>query len=154
VEKTLIEVGRTAAVHDTRGQFQDAIRHKFIDAVEQLSGRAVLAFISNHHVGPISRSKCSCSTKKRSPDAIAACSPYPSHDWSTPMPDDSRSLHGTHGDVLTAVSEGMAALLTEFYGVGPTQAKTYYSDDLVVCLLRGGFTRWNRRCSTAATGTQ
>jgi len=29
----------------------------------------------------------------------------------------------------------------EFYGVGPTQAKTYYYDDLVVCVLRGGFTR-------------
>jgi len=33
------------------------------------------------------------------------------------------------------------ALLKEFYGVGPTQAKTHYHDDLVVCLLRGGFTR-------------
>ncbi len=32
-------------------------------------------------------------------------------------------------------------LLKDFYGVGPTQAKTYYYDDLVVCLLRGGFTR-------------
>ena len=54
---------------------------------------------------------------------------------------DSHSIHGTHGDVLTAISEGMVALLKEFYGRGPTQAKTYYSDDLVVCLLRGGFTR-------------
>ena len=54
---------------------------------------------------------------------------------------DARSLHGTRGDVLTAVSEGMVALLTEYYGRGPTQAKTYYMDDLVVCLLRGGFTR-------------
>jgi uncharacterized protein YbcI len=35
----------------------------------------------------------------------------------------------------------MVALLKEFYGVGPTQAKTYYHDDLVVCLMRGGFTR-------------
>ena len=50
-------------------------------------------------------------------------------------------MHGTHGDVLTAISEGMVALLKEFYGRGPTQAKTYYHDDLVVCLLRGGFTR-------------
>jgi uncharacterized protein YbcI len=25
--------------------------------------------------------------------------------------------------------------------VGPSQAKTYYHDDLVVCLMRGGFTR-------------
>jgi uncharacterized protein YbcI len=58
------------------------------------------------------------------------------------MPDhEGRSLHGAHGDVLTAVSEGMVALLKEYYGRGPTQAKTYYMDDLVVCVLRGGFTR-------------
>ncbi|HEX6023566.1 MAG TPA: DUF2294 domain-containing protein [Solirubrobacter sp.] len=58
------------------------------------------------------------------------------------MPEaDPHSLHGTHGDVLTAVSEGMVALLKEYYGRGPSQAKTYYLDDLVVCVLRGGFTR-------------
>jgi len=54
---------------------------------------------------------------------------------------DAHSLHGTHGDVLTAVSDGMVALLKEFYGRGPSQAKTYYHDDLVVCVMRGGFTR-------------
>ena len=48
---------------------------------------------------------------------------------------------GTHGDVLTAISDGMVALLKEFYGRGPTRAKSYYEDDLVVCVLRGGFTR-------------
>ena len=46
-----------------------------------------------------------------------------------------------HGDVLTAISDGMVALLKEFYGRGPTRTKTYFEDDLVVCLLRGGFTR-------------
>jgi uncharacterized protein YbcI len=46
-----------------------------------------------------------------------------------------------HGAVLSAISDGMVALLKEYYGVGPTQAKTYYHDDLVVCVLRGGFTR-------------
>ena len=45
------------------------------------------------------------------------------------------------GAVRTAISDGMVALLKEYYGVGPSQAKTYYYDDLVVCLLRGGFTR-------------
>ena len=54
---------------------------------------------------------------------------------------DAQSIHGTRGDVLTAISDGMVALLKEYYGRGPTQAKTYYQDDLVVCLLRGGFTR-------------
>jgi uncharacterized protein YbcI len=45
------------------------------------------------------------------------------------------------GDVLTAISDGMVALLKEFYGHGPTRTKSYYADDLVVCVLRGGFTR-------------
>lgn len=56
------------------------------------------------------------------------------------MPDQSTQTHA-HGDVLTAISDGLVALLKEFYGRGPTQAKTYYHDDLVVCVLRGGFTR-------------
>ena len=42
------------------------------------------------------------------------------------MPEDAHSLHGTHGQVLTSVSEGMVAFLKEYYGRGPTQAKTYY----------------------------
>jgi uncharacterized protein YbcI len=47
----------------------------------------------------------------------------------------------SHGDVLTAISDGMVALLKEFYGRGPTRTKSYYADDLVVCVLRGGFSR-------------
>jgi uncharacterized protein YbcI len=46
-----------------------------------------------------------------------------------------------HGDMLTAISDGMVGLLKEFYGRGPTRTKTYFEDDLVVCLLRGGFSR-------------
>ena len=46
-----------------------------------------------------------------------------------------------HGDELTAISDGLVALLKEFYGRGPSQVKSYYQDDLVVCLLRGGFSR-------------
>jgi uncharacterized protein YbcI len=45
------------------------------------------------------------------------------------------------GDVRTAVSDGLVALLKEFYGRGPERTRTYVSDDLVVCLMRGGFTR-------------
>jgi uncharacterized protein YbcI len=47
----------------------------------------------------------------------------------------------SHGDVLTAISDGMVALLKEYYGRGPTRTKSYYEDDLVVCVLRGGFSR-------------
>ena len=46
-----------------------------------------------------------------------------------------------HGDVLTTISDGMVALIKEFYGRGPTRTKSYHQDDLVVCVLRGGFSR-------------
>jgi uncharacterized protein YbcI len=52
VEKTMIELQRTTIVQETRNAFQTAMQHRFIAAVEGLSGRKVLAFISNHHVGP------------------------------------------------------------------------------------------------------
>jgi uncharacterized protein YbcI len=48
------------------------------------------------------------------------------------------------GAIRTLVSDGIVALLKDYYGVGPTQAKSYYHDDMVVCLLRGGFTRVER----------
>jgi uncharacterized protein YbcI len=54
---------------------------------------------------------------------------------------DTQDPSKEHGAVLTEISDGMVALLKEYDGVGPTQAKTYYHDDLVVCVLRGGFTR-------------
>ena len=56
-------------------------------------------------------------------------------------PHNSTSTSRAHGDVLTAISDGMVGLLKEFYGHGPTRTKSYYADDLVVCVLRGGFSR-------------
>ena len=52
VEKTMIEIQRSTIVQETRNEFQNAMQDKFIKAVERLSGRNVLAFISDHHVGP------------------------------------------------------------------------------------------------------
>ena len=52
VEKTMIEIQRTTIVQETRSAFQHAMQNKFIGAVQRLSGRDVLAFISNHHIGP------------------------------------------------------------------------------------------------------
>jgi uncharacterized protein YbcI len=52
VEKTLIEIQRTTMVQETRNAFQNAMQDKFINAVQRLTGRHVLVFMSNHHVGP------------------------------------------------------------------------------------------------------
>ncbi len=58
-------------------------------------------------------------------------------------PDGRRNLDPitASGDVRTEISDGLVALLKEFYGRGPDRTRTYVHDDLVVCLLRGGFTR-------------
>src|SRR3984957_4272399 len=52
VEKTMIEIQHSTIVQETRNAFQDAMQGKFINAIQALTGRQVLAFISNHHVGP------------------------------------------------------------------------------------------------------
>ena len=52
VEKTMIELQRKTIVQETRSEFQQAMRHKFISEVERLSGRRVMVFISNSNVGP------------------------------------------------------------------------------------------------------
>lgn len=52
VEKTMIEIQRSTLVQETRNAFQNAMQDKFINTVQNLSGRRVLAFVSNHHVGP------------------------------------------------------------------------------------------------------
>jgi uncharacterized protein YbcI len=52
VEQTMIELQRGNVVHETRRQFQAATQQRFVNAVERLSGRKVIAFVSNHHIGP------------------------------------------------------------------------------------------------------
>lgn len=64
----------------------------------------------------------------------------PSRIGAVDRPDKRAAERAAHGDVLTAVSDGLVKLLKDYYGKGPTQAKTYFQDDLVVCVLRGGFT--------------
>ena len=52
VEKTMIEMQKSTLVQETRSAFQEAMQDKFIEAVERLSGRKVLVFVSNSNVGP------------------------------------------------------------------------------------------------------
>jgi len=45
------------------------------------------------------------------------------------------------GDTRGNISRRIVQLHKEFYGKGPTKAKTYYQGDMVVVLMRGGFTK-------------
>lgn len=68
-------------------------------------------------------------------------------------PQEDATERKAHGDQLTAISDGMVGLLKEFYGRGPTRAKSYYQDDLVVCLLRGGYSRVEQTLLDGGRGT-
>jgi uncharacterized protein YbcI len=46
----------------------------------------------------------------------------------------------TQPGTLASISKGLVSLHREYYGKGPTKAKTYMVDDTVICLLYGGFT--------------
>jgi uncharacterized protein YbcI len=51
-ERTLIEAGETEAVVQSRLAFQRAMETRFVDCVEQATGRKVRAFLSQVHVAP------------------------------------------------------------------------------------------------------
>jgi uncharacterized protein YbcI len=57
-------------------------------------------------------------------------------------------LEGVEGDapdrslsVRAEVSNAMVGLKKEFYGKGPTKAKTFLNDNYVFCVMEGGLTR-------------
>ena len=51
-ERTLIDAGEVEAVVQSRLAFQRAMEERFIDCIEQATGRKVRAFLSQVHVDP------------------------------------------------------------------------------------------------------
>jgi uncharacterized protein YbcI len=52
VERTLIDAGKFDAVRRTRHEFQMTLQEAFTSAVEAITGRKVIAFMSEVHAGP------------------------------------------------------------------------------------------------------
>jgi uncharacterized protein YbcI len=52
VERTLIDAGKAEAVRQTRNIFQDAMRERFVAAVEAATGRTVIGFMSQVSFAP------------------------------------------------------------------------------------------------------
>jgi uncharacterized protein YbcI len=51
-ERKLVEIGRGDAVLDTRKMFQNAMRDDLAREIELLTGRKVIAFMSDNHLDP------------------------------------------------------------------------------------------------------
>ena len=57
-------------------------------------------------------------------------------------PDHTAGVETENGRSINAeVSNAMVGLKKEFYGRGPTKAKTYVNDNYIFCVLEGGLTR-------------
>jgi uncharacterized protein YbcI len=57
-------------------------------------------------------------------------------------PDHTADVDAERGRGLHAeISNAMVGLKKEFYGRGPTKAKTFINDNYVFCVLEGGLTR-------------
>jgi uncharacterized protein YbcI len=67
----------------------------------------------------------------------------------TPSPDT-----GTHaGEQLAAVTNGIVKLFRDYYGRGPTKAKSYMLDDrILVCVLEDTMTRVERTLADSGHG--
>jgi uncharacterized protein YbcI len=51
-ERSLVAAGNADAVLEMRKAFQNSMREDAIEVVEQLTGRRVLAFLSDNHIDP------------------------------------------------------------------------------------------------------
>ena len=53
----------------------------------------------------------------------------------------SEAASENRGKLLASISDELVRLHKEFHGRGPDKARTYYTDDVIVCLMGGGFER-------------
>jgi uncharacterized protein YbcI len=51
-EQQLVAIGEESIVLDTRQKFQRAMREDLVGTVEEVTGRRVIAFMSNNHIDP------------------------------------------------------------------------------------------------------
>jgi uncharacterized protein YbcI len=61
-------------------------------------------------------------------------------------------VQSSNGAVAADISNAVVRLVREHFGKGPTQAKTIVHDDVVVTVLRGGFTHAEKTLYKAGKG--
>jgi uncharacterized protein YbcI len=71
--------------------------------------------------------------------------------------DPAQTAHSeaSHGEALAEITNGIVRLLSEYYGRGPTRAKSYLLDDTyVVCVLRDTLTTVERTLADSGHADQ
>jgi uncharacterized protein YbcI len=53
-------------------------------------------------------------------------------------------VHDASGAIVATISREIVGIYAEYYGRGPTKAKTHWREDVVTCILEDAFTRAER----------
>jgi uncharacterized protein YbcI len=70
-------------------------------------------------------------------------------------PTEASGSEATHGEELAQITNGIVRLFSEYYGRGPTRAKSYLLDDVyVVTVLRDTLTTVERTLADTGHGAQ
>jgi uncharacterized protein YbcI len=59
-----------------------------------------------------------------------------------PMPDP--VTHDASGAIVAVISREIVRIYADYYGRGPTRAKTHWREEAIVCILEDAFTRAER----------
>jgi uncharacterized protein YbcI len=57
---------------------------------------------------------------------------------------DQSTTQGASGAIVAAISREIGGIYAEYYGRGPTKAKTFWREDVITCILENAFTRAER----------
>ena len=57
---------------------------------------------------------------------------------------DQRDRDGSSGAIVAKVSREIVGIYAEYFGRGPTKAKTVWREDVITCILEDAFTRAER----------
>jgi uncharacterized protein YbcI len=74
-------------------------------------------------------------TEREHPAPAAASRELTDRDWTGDVRSERRPGIGAE------ISNAMVGLKKQFYGRGPTNARTYINDNYILCVLQGGLTR-------------
>jgi uncharacterized protein YbcI len=72
---------------------------------------------------------------EKPPPPESGGNPLTQHDWTEGVETERKR------SINLEISNAMVGLKKQFYGKGPTKAKTYINDNYVFCILEGGLTR-------------
>src|SRR5690349_7078621 len=164
-EMTLRDGGAGELVRKVRMRFEDVMTAAFVDEVERLTGRTVVAYHSQVVLEPpscfeifvLDPTQAGIGSPGRVGESVEAGDlqppghvgdvdelPSPGERSAPREATQGGAAHPTGSAVRAAISNAVMRLTNELYGRGAARARTFVTDEHVFCALEGGLTAVER----------